>query len=38
LDPKTKDAFEAEMKMSIDEIGGKIDIYDTIDLYLARKP
>lgn len=38
LDPKTKDAFEAEMKMSIDEIGGKINIYDTIDLYLARKP
>lgn len=38
LDAKIKDAFEAEMKASIDEIGGKINIYDTIDLYLARKP
>lgn len=38
LDAKTKDAFEVEMKTSIDEIDGKINIYDTIDLYLARKP
>lgn len=38
LDAKIKDAFEVEMKMSIDKIGGKINIYDTIDLYLARKP
>ena len=38
LDVKIKDAFEAEMKTLIDEIGGKINIYDTIDLYLARKP
>jgi SAM-dependent methyltransferase len=38
LDVKIKDAFEAEMKASIDEIGGKINLYDTIDLYLARKP
>ncbi len=38
LDAKTKEAFEVEMKTSIDEIGGKINIYDTIDLYLARKP
>lgn len=37
LDDKTKNAFEAEMKTSIDKIGGKINIYDTIDLYLARK-
>lgn len=37
LDAKTKAAFEAEMKTSLDEIGGKINIYDTIDLYLARK-
>ena len=37
LDAKIKYAFEVEMKMSIDEIGGKINIYDTIDLYLARK-
>ena len=38
LDTKIKDAFEAEMKTSIDKIGGKINIYDTIDLYLARRP
>lgn len=38
LDVKIKHAFEAEMKASIDEIGGKINIYDTIDLYLATKP
>lgn len=34
---KIKNAFEAEMKIALDEIGGKITIYDTIDLYLARK-
>lgn len=38
LDIKIKEAFEKEMKASIDSIGGKINIYDTIDLYLARKP
>jgi len=38
LDVNIKDAFEAEMKTSINDIGGKINIYDTIDLYLARKP
>lgn len=38
LDAKTRNAFEAEMKTSIDDIGGKINIYDTIDLYLAQKP
>ena len=29
-------AFEQEMKQAIDEVGGKINIYDTIDLYLAK--
>ena len=29
-------AFEQDMKEAIDEVGGKINIYDTIDLYLAR--
>ncbi|WP_051540141.1 methyltransferase domain-containing protein [Clostridium ihumii] len=32
-----KNNFERDMKSSIDEVGGKINIYDTIDLYLARK-
>lgn len=32
-----KNSFERDMKTSIDEVGGKINIYDTIDLYLARK-
>lgn len=29
-------AFEQDMKQAIDEVGGKINIYNTIDLYLAR--
>lgn len=37
LGTEVKNAFEKEMKSSIDEIGGKINIYDTMDLYLARK-
>lgn len=32
-----KNDFELDMKNSIDEVGGKINIYDTVDLYLARK-
>ena len=32
-----KNNFEIDMKNAIDEIGGKINIYDTIDLYLAKK-
>ena len=31
-------AFEAEMARELDKIGGEIRIYDTIDLYLARRP
>lgn len=37
LAPEIKVAFEQEMKSSLDKIGGYINIYDTIDLYLARK-
>lgn len=29
-------AFEQDMKEAIDEVGGKINIYDTIDLYLSK--
>lgn len=38
LDINIKKLFEQEMKKVIDDIGGKINIYDTLDLYLARKP
>lgn len=37
LPPEIKNNFERDMKNSIDEVGGKINIYDTVDLYLARK-
>lgn len=29
--------FEKDMRKAIDDVGGKINIYDTMDLYLARK-
>lgn len=32
-----KKAFENEMKSELDNIGGTINIYDTIDLYLAHR-
>ncbi len=32
-----KNNFEIDMKNAIDEVGGKINIYDTVDLYLAKK-
>ncbi len=38
LSPDIKVAFEKDMKKAIDDINGEINIYDTIDLYLARKP
>ncbi len=38
LPPDIKIAFEKDMKQAIDDINGEINIYDTIDLYLARKP
>lgn len=34
---KVKNSFERDMKTAINEVGGKINIYDTLDLYLARK-
>ena len=37
LPVEVKNNFEMDMKNAIDEIGGKINIYDTIDLYLAKK-
>ncbi len=36
LPENIKSAFEKDMKNAIDAIGGKINIYDTIDLYLAK--
>lgn len=37
LPAEIKKEFETEMKRSLDKEGGKINIYDTIDLYLAAK-
>lgn len=37
LDKNLKIEFEAAMKHAIQKIGGKINIYDTIDLYLGKK-
>lgn len=33
-----KFAFEKDMKKAIDDLGGEINIYDTMDLYLAWNP
>lgn len=38
LPVEIKSSFEADMRIAINGAGGKINIYDTIDLYLARKP
>lgn len=38
LDPELKERFEAAMRTALNEVGGSIRIYDTIDLYLAKKP
>ena len=35
---KTGKAFFAEIEQVINQFGGQIKIYDTIDLQLARKP
>jgi ubiquinone/menaquinone biosynthesis C-methylase UbiE len=37
LPPKVREEFDNDMKNALDEIGGVINIYDTIDLYLAKK-
>lgn len=34
---KIRREFERDMKNAVDSVGGKINIYDTLDLYLARK-
>lgn len=38
LESAIKVRFEENMRLALDAAGGKINIYDTIDLYLARKP
>lgn len=38
LPPKIKNAFEKEIIQTIDKHGGILKVYDTIDLYLAKKP
>lgn len=38
LDINIKEQFETEMRKALDEVGGNINIYDTIDLYLAKTP
>lgn len=35
LSEKVRNAFEKDMKKAIDDVGGVINIYDTIDLYLG---
>lgn len=36
LSKEIKQSFEEDMKSSLDAVGGYINIYDTIDLYLVR--
>ena len=38
IEEKTRMKFFSEIKDAINDLGGKITIYDTIDLQLARKP
>lgn len=38
LSPEMKTQFENDMRKELNQIGGSIQIYDTIDLYLAKKP
>ncbi len=38
LDAALKTRFEQEMREALSRVGGSIRIYDTVDLYLARKP
>ena len=37
LPKKKQKEFETDMRKAINSVGGKINIYDTIDLYLAKK-
>lgn len=38
IEEKTRNKFFSEIEAVIDDFGGQITIYDTIDLQLARKP
>lgn len=38
IEEKTRNKFFSEIESAIDDFGGQITIYDTIDLQLARKP
>lgn len=38
IEEETRKIFFAEIEQAINQFGGKITIYDTIDLQLARKP
>ena len=38
LELELKRRFEEEMRDAIDAVGGSINIYDTVALYLARNP
>ena len=38
LQAETKNIFERELMSAIDKFGGKLHVYDTIDLYLAVRP
>lgn len=38
IEEKTRKKFFSEIKSVIDSFDGKITIYDTIELQLARKP
>lgn len=37
LSPEMKTQFENDMRKELNQIGGSIQIYDTIDLCLAKK-
>ncbi|WP_349948550.1 hypothetical protein ABFV83_09010 [Lacrimispora sp. BS-2] len=38
IEEHTRKRFFSEIEIAIDNLGGRITIYDTIDLQLARKP
>ncbi len=37
MPPQKRGGIEREMRAALEAVGGAINIYDTIDLYLARK-
>jgi len=38
IEENTRKEFFSEIEKAIDNLGGQITIYDTIDLQLAKKP